>query len=221
MTLLPLLQHVIPVSLLAAVSPVLFLNSMRATQEGGKSAGLRFILGAAAVLAVLGLAMIGAVGASAATFVSTELASNSVDTVLAVILIGYGVWQLRPSAGGTAPQPGASTTNAPSATSTHGALFAGVIGMATNFTTLPLYLSVAQRTGVASIAFPLRALVLIACTAVVLAPTWLPLVLPRHSDIPIRLSARTRHRVALASRAISVGACLFGGALILWHAWGR
>lgn len=211
--LVALLQHVVPVSLIAAVSPVLFLNALRATEGGGRAAGLRFLAGAGVVLLAVGIAMMGVIGASAATFVSAELASDWVDTALAVVLIGYGLWQLR------APRSTPTAAKAPGPSGhDRGAFGAGVLGMITNFTTLPLYLSVAQRTGAADIGVPLQIIVLVSCTALVLAPTWLPLVLPRGQG-KVRLSPHIRHRIQELTHAVSVGACLLGGALILWHAW--
>ena len=94
---------------------------------------------------------------------------------------------------------------------------AGLLGMLTNFTTLPLYLSVAQRIG--SVAAPewARALLLVLVVVVVAAPAWLPVglraVAPEHS----RLRPETQRRIQSATQRISIGACFVGGALIIWH----
>ncbi len=98
------------------------------------------------------------------------------------------------------------------------ALFAtGLLGMLTNFTTLPLYLSVAQRIGTVSAEWWIRALLLVLVIVVVAAPVWLPIglrvVAPGHS----RLGPETRRRIQRATQRVSIGACFLGGAVIIWH----
>ena len=98
------------------------------------------------------------------------------------------------------------------------ALFAtGLLGMLTNFTTLPLYLSVAQRVGTVSAPWWARALLLFLVIVLVAAPVWLPVglsaVAPEHS----RLGPKTRRIIQTATQRISIGACFLGGAVIIWH----
>jgi hypothetical protein len=89
--------------------------------------------------------------------------------------------------------------------------------MLTNFTTLPLYLSVAQRIGTVAAPWWTRALLLLLVVVVVATPVWLPVglraVAPEHS----RLRPETRRRIQTATQRISIGACFLGGAVIIWH----
>ena len=114
---------------------------------------------------------------------------------------------------------GASSGNKDHALPTGGrALFAaGLLGMLTNFTTLPLYLSVAQRIGTVAAPWWARALLLVLVIVVVALPVWLPVglraVVPGHS----RIGPETRRRIQTATQRISIGACFLGGAVIIWH----
>jgi hypothetical protein len=89
--------------------------------------------------------------------------------------------------------------------------------MLTNFTSLPLYLSVAQRIGTVATPWWARGLLLVLVVVVVAAPVWLPVglraVAPEHS----RLGPETRRRIQTATQRISIGACFLGGAVIIWH----
>jgi hypothetical protein len=89
--------------------------------------------------------------------------------------------------------------------------------MITNFTTLPLYLSVAQRIGTVTAPWWTRALLLILVIVVVATPVWFPVglraVAPKHSGI----RPETRRRIQTATQRISIGACFLGGAVIIWH----
>ena len=218
-TVATFLAHSLPLVLIAAVSPVLFLNASRVVEAAGISAGLYFAGGAVLCLVALGIPTMGLMGGAATSqLIAGDLASRSVDLALALLLIAYGVWQVvrsrrnRTAAGG-------SPRNRDDALPTGGrALFAaGLLGMLTNFTTLPLYLSVAQR--LSSVAAPWwgRALLLVSVVVVVAAPVWLPVgmsaVAPDHSW----LGPETRGRIQTATQRISIGACFVGGAVIIWH----
>jgi len=94
---------------------------------------------------------------------------------------------------------------------------AGLLGMLTNFTSLPLYLSVAQRIGTVAAPWWARALLLVTVIVVVATPVWFPVglraVAPKHSGI----RPETRRRIQTATQRISIGACFLGGAVIIWH----
>ena len=218
MTVATFLAHSLPLVLIAAVSPVLFLNASRVVEAAGISAGLCFGGGAVLCLVALGVPTMGLIGATTSQLVAADLASRGVDLALALVLIAYGAWQVvRSHRNRTAA--GASSEAKDDALPTDGrALFAtGLLGMLTNFTTLPLYLSVAQRIGTVSAAWWARALLLILVIVVVAAPVWLPVglrvVAPGHS----RLKPETRRRIQTATQRVSIGACFLGGAVIIWH----
>jgi threonine/homoserine/homoserine lactone efflux protein len=157
-------------------------------------------------------------GAATTQLVAADLASRGVDLALALVLLAYGAWQVvRSRRDRTAA--GASSGNKDDALPTGGrALFAaGLLGMLTNFTSLPLYLSVAQRIGTVATPWWARGLLLVLVVVVVAAPVWLPLglraVAPEHSQ----LGPETRRRIQTATQRISIGACFLGGAVIIWH----
>jgi hypothetical protein len=217
-TVAALLAHSLPLVLLAAVSPVLFLNATRVVGAAGISAGLYFAGGAVLCLVALGIPTMGLMGAATSQRVAADLASRGVDLALALVLIAYGAWQVaRSRRPGTAP--GASDGNKDQALPTGArALFAaGLLGMLTNFTSLPLYLSVAQRTGSVAAPWWTRALLLILVIIIVATPVWLPVglraVAPKHSG----LRPETQRKIQTATQWISIGACFVGGALIIWH----
>ncbi|HJQ90049.1 MAG TPA: GAP family protein [Propionibacteriaceae bacterium] len=218
MTVATFLAHSLPLVLLAALSPVLFLNASRVVEAAGISAGLCFAGGAVLCLVAFGIPTMGLMGAATSQLVATGLASRGVDLILALLLIGYGTWQLvRSRRHRTAS--GSSRDNKDDALPVGGrALFAaGLLGMLTNFTTLPLYLSVAQRIGTVAAPWWTRALLLVMVIVIVAAPAWLPVALravaPKHS----RLTPETRRRIQTATQRISIGACFLGGAVIIWH----
>lgn len=204
------LLSILPLCLLAAVSPVILLRSSGVLAQSGPPAAWRFVCGNLAVLLTLGAAALGALGAGTLTRAERLVASKSVDLVLGLLLLAYGAVLLvrmrraREHPNEEAPPP-------------RGSFGFGVLSMATNFTTLPLFLSVGQRIGAAPDPavekFPLLALAAI----LVAAPAWLPLLAHRFgSGHP--LSPQARRRIAAATQAVSAGACLLGAAFLLARA---
>jgi Sap, sulfolipid-1-addressing protein len=218
MTVAAFLVHSLPLVLIAAVSPVLFLNASRVVEAAGLSAGLWFGGGAVLCLIALGIPTMGLMGAATSQKVAADLASRSVDLTLALVLIAYGAWQVARSRRNRTAK-GASRGNKDEAlpTGARAVFAAGLLGMLTNFTTLPLYLSVAQRIGTVAAPWTGRALLLVLVVVVVAAPVWLPVglraVAPAHSGI----RPETRRKIQTATQWISIGACFVGGTLIVWH----
>ena len=218
MTLATFLAHSLPLVLIAAVSPVLFLNASRVVEAAGISSGLFFAGGAVLCLVALGIPTMGLMGAATSQRLAADLASRGVDLTLALVLIAYGAWQVARSRRDRTAA-GASRETKDDALPTGGrALFAaGLLGMLTNFTTLPLYLSVAQRIGTVAAPWWARPLLLVLVIVVVATPVWLPVglraVAPAHSS----LRPETRRRIQTATQRISIAACFLGGAVIIWH----
>jgi hypothetical protein len=212
------LAHSLPLVLIAAVSPVLFLNASRVVEAAGISAGLCFAGGAVLCLVALGIPTMGLMGAATSQLVAAGLASRGVDLTLALVLITYGAWQVAQSRRNRT-DTGASHGDKDEALPTGSrALFAiGLLGMLTNFTTLPLYLSVAQRIGTVAAPWWARALLLVLVVVVVAAPGWLPVGLSAVAPEHFRIRPETRRRIQTATQRISIGACFVGGALIIWH----
>ncbi|GAB3300013.1 hypothetical protein EK0264_18495 [Epidermidibacterium keratini] len=206
--------HLLPLALIGAVSPVMLLNAFRVTGSGGARAGARFAAGAALVLVVIGVAAMGIMGAAASQELTRALASRVVDVVLALLVIGYGIWQLRDRRQAEHTAREAQTP----ATTKGGGFGAGVIGMLTNFTTLPLFLSAAQHLGAQSEPFALKLPILAVLIVVVATPSWLPFALSvLKRGRTVRIKASTERKVQSVTGAVSIGACLIGGALILVH----
>ena len=210
-----LLVHSVPLLALATLSPVMFLNASRITSVRGAAAGLQFAAGAAGVLLAIGVAG-GLLGAAAAPVVERELASRSVDLALGVVLIGYGLLQLRRQL--SAPSGAADTGGASVPAAGKGCVVNGLLGMATNVTSLPLFLSVAQRLGTSAEPLVVRVLLLLVAVVIVALPAWAPVALARALPSRHDLSPSTEARVQQLTGWVSVGACLLGGALILWRA---
>jgi hypothetical protein len=215
-TVAAFLAHSLPLVLIAAVSPVLFLNASRVVGAAGIAAGLFFAGGAVTCLVALGIPTMGLIGVATSRQVAADLASRGVDLALAVVLIAYGVWQVVRSRRGTAGAS-AGTKDDALPTGSHALFAAGLLGMLTNFTSLPLYLSVAQRIGTVATPWWARALLLVLVIVVVAVPVWLPVglraVAPEHSG----LRPETRRKIQTATQRISIGACFLGGAVIIWH----
>jgi hypothetical protein len=213
------LAHSLPLVLIAAVSPVLFLNASRVVEAAGISAGLCFAGGAVLCLVAVGIPTMGLMGGAAASrLVAAGVASRGVDLTLALVLVTHGAWQVARSRRDRTAT-GASPGNKDDALPTGGrALFAaGLLGMLTNFTTLPLYLSVSQRIGSVVAPWWARALLLALVVVVVAAPVWLPVGLKAVAPERSRIKPETRGRIQTATQWISIGACFVGGAVIIWH----
>jgi hypothetical protein len=217
-TLATFLAHSLPLVLIAAVSPVLFLNASRVVGAAGIAGGLLFAGGAVLCLVAFGIPAMGLMGAATSQRVAADLASRGVDLTLALVLIAYGAWQLARSRRHSAVTD-ASHGNKDQALPTGArALFAaGLLGMVTNFTSLPLYLSVAQRIGTVTAPWWTRAVLLVLVIVIVAVPVWLPVglkaVAPAHSG----LKPETRRKIQTTTQWVSIGACFVGGAVIIWH----
>lgn len=205
----------LPVSVLAAISPIVFLNASTIASNYGESAAIRFASGNAIVLAVIGLPAMGLLGDGAAAFTERELASSVVDGALGLLLLGYGAYLWRAHIQST---PHTSEAEQIDEASHHGVLAWGVLGMATNFTTLPLFLAVSQHIGVARVNLAVQLLLLAFAMAVVLTPAWLPAVMLRIAPDRARVSEKVRSKVAASTRIASIVACFFGGAVLVTHA---
>ena len=218
MTVATFLAHSLPLVLIAAVSPVLFLNASRVVQAAGIAAGLCFGGGAVLCLVALGIPTMGLMGAATSQQVAADLASRRVDLALALVLIAYGVWQVvRSHRHHSAAGDSSETKDHALPTGGRALLAAGLLGMLTNFTTLPLYLSVVQRIGTVAVPWWARSLLLILVIVIVATPVWLPVglraVVPKHSG----LRPETQRKIQTATQRVSIGACFLGGAVIIWH----
>ncbi|MEO8749622.1 MAG: GAP family protein [Allobranchiibius sp.] len=211
-----LLTFVLPLAVLAAISPIVFLNASTVATNYGASGVRRFLAGNAIVLILIGVPSLGLLGDAAASFTRRELASQVVDGILGLVLLAYGGWLWR-SRTRTA-RATTSENDQASEAARRGLIAWGALGMATNFTTLPLYLSICGHIGASRLNVFWQAIVLAGAVAVVLTPAWIPLLLLRIAPTHTRVSERSRARVAAGTRIASIAACVIGGAVLVGHA---
>ncbi|MDA8437746.1 MAG: hypothetical protein M0Z51_02650 [Propionibacterium sp.] len=212
-----LITTITPFVLLAAISPIVFLNASTAVSTRGQRGGWQFAAGNLIVLVLLGSASVGALGTAATGFADREIASKTVDRFLGLGLIGYGIYL------GWAhyvahyrPAPGFDQTASGSSAAVGGMVGWGAIGMLTNFTTLPLFVSVSQHIGAAGIGWTSRIVILTVAVACVATPSWLPVVIARFAPARADVSASARASIARWTSAASIIACLVGGGFLLW-----
>lgn len=212
-----LLLFALPVSLLAAISPIVFLNASTVATNYGPPGARRFLGGNAVVLAAIGAVAMGLLGEGVTAFVEDETAGRVVDLVLGALLVGYGLVLLRSYVRSRAPAT--SEADQLAHARRHGLFAWGMLGMATNYTTLPLYVAVGQRVGASSIGLVWKLLLLTVVTAIVLAPAWLPLVFTHLAPRRARISERTRGRIAAGTKIASIIACFVGGTVLIARAF--
>ena len=136
--------------LIAAISPVMILNANAAVHGQKQNHGWAFVSGAGLVLGAIGVTSFGLLGSAATDFASRQLASRTVDRVLGVLLFLFGCYLARTKWVSHHVQKISSQENFWAAVrwcSRH--VHLGALGMATNFTTIPLFISSSQRIGTA------------------------------------------------------------------------
>ena len=233
--LLSLLLEIGPLTLPAAVSPVVFINATTIVMTMDRRAASRYVLGNAAVLLAIGIVSAGILGASLTAVIEREVLSGVFQGLVGVALLVYGsvlVKRYWASTGGrrraertgstAAKSPATEAVEAVGSARSRGTLVWGAATMATNYTSLPLYIAVTQDIVGAPFGVWWKAPVLLFVIAVISTPAWLPSVLARTA--PQRM-ARIQRR--LASRAprrwpitplLPIVACLAGGGWLLWIA---
>ena len=205
-TFVALLGSVWYLVLVAAVSPVMILNASAAVHGQKQNHGWAFVSGAGLVLGAIGITSFGLLGSAATDFASRQLASHAVDRVLGILLFLFGCYLAWKKWG----SPGPRSTGA------HGMFTWGALGMATNFTTIPLFISSSQRIGTADLPLIVRILTFIVSWWIVLVPAWLPIVVDRLRPNSSGISGRTRERIGHWTSVASIIACLGSGIIIVW-----
>lgn len=216
-----LLLWLLPLTLLAMISPVMFLNSSTVAANRGPADRWRFVAGNGVVLVVLGVLAMGLLGA-ALEQAAEELFSRRVEVVLGVLMMfvsgtllrGLLPDRARRPAGDREPVsvPVVAEPNLPRSLVGWGAL-----SMITNLTTVPLYLAMAQRIGASPLPLVVRIGLLAVVTVLVLAPAWGPVIAAGRVPAQRRLSERTLRRVSWWMRVGSFVASLAGALLLLWR----
>ncbi|WOP19370.1 hypothetical protein [Raineyella sp. LH-20] len=213
-----LLLWLLPLTVLAMISPVMFLNSSTVAASRGPADRWRFVAGNALVLVVLGALGMGLLGAALEEAATRELDSQRVEAALGLLMLVVAAALLRGLLMDRARQRAGHP--APVATEPHlprSLVGWGALSMVTNLTTVPLYLAMAERIGASPIPVAVRIGLLAVVTVLVLAPAWGPVVAAERVPANRRLSERTLRRVSWWMRVGSFAASLAGAVLLLWR----
>lgn len=212
MSVIGLLGAIAPLVLLGAISPIMFLNGSAVATSGGLREAVRFLAGGAVVLVLLGAPSVGFLGAAAAGLAVDQRPSRAVDAVLALVMLGFGLALLRGHRrAALAPEETPVLTG-------RGTFGWGVFGMATNFTTLPLFVAACQRVGASGQPFVVQVLVLAGVIVVTLAPMLLPMALLRWAPQRLSFGPGARATVGRWTRRASITACFVGAGILALHA---
>ena len=216
-TFVALLGSVWYLVLVASVSPVMILNASAAVHGQKQNHGWAFVSGAGLVLGAIGITSFGLLGSAATDFASRQLASHAVDRVLGILLFLFGCYLAWKKWGSHRVQKFRhKKSSGPRSTGAHGMFTWGALGMATNFTTIPLFISSSQRIGTSDLPLIVRILTLIVTWWIVLIPAWLPIVVDRLRPNSSGISGRTRERIGHWTSVASIIACLGSGIIIVW-----
>lgn len=212
-----LLLWLLPLTLLAMISPVMFLNASTVAANRGPADRWRFVAGNGAVLVVLGVLAMGLLGA-ALEQATEELFSRRVEAVLGVVMMFFSGALLR----GLLADRDRQKAGEPAPVVTEPSLPRSLVGwgalsMITNLTTVALYLAMAQRIGASTLPLVVRIGLLAVVTALVLVPAWGPAVAANRVPAQRRMSERTLRRVSWWMRVGSFAASLAGALLLLWR----
>lgn len=237
-----LLLWLAPLTVLAMISPVVFVNASTVAANRGPRQRWRFVAGNAAVLVVLGAVAMGLLGVAAEEMALRQLSSRWVDGVLGVLLGLLSATLLRgllvdraarradhdaqvATTGDSMRPPTdlAQLAGGPASLPTAASLPRsmggwGALGMITNLTTLSLYVAMAQRIGVAALPLAVRIAVLAVVTALVLAPAWAPMLLA--SVLPGRAAVGPAvvRRISAGSRGLAFLASGIGSVYLVVQA---
>lgn len=192
---------------------MVLVNSTTIQLRDGARGGLQYLLGNALIAGLICVVGGGLLGAAFTTFVEREVVSTGVDTVLALVLLGYGIHLLRQDRH-PAPNAGQNANN----------LTRGCITMATNFTSIPLLLAASQHLGASN--WPVWAVVpgLAVVMSITLLPAWLPVLLAKIMPSALaRIQAHQQHGHqngwgARISGLLPVATCFLGAAALILHA---
>lgn len=204
-----------PLTVLAMVSPVVFLNAAAVAASRGPGQRWRFVAGNAAVLAVLGALAMGLFGAAAERVALRELSSRWVDAILAALLFvlaaafARGLYRDRKGRA-RAARPGTEAARQFEVSLPRSLGGWGALGMISNLPTVSLYVAMAQRIGVSGLPLPGRVVILAIVTVFVLLPAWAPMVLV--SVLPGRfvVGPVARQRISSGGRGFALVASLSG-----------
>lgn len=213
MTLGELLLSILPLVLIAPISPALFVQSSTIVMEQGPKAIGQFLAGNIVVLLVLGPASIGLLGVSVTDWADRELRSDRVGIVLALLLVAYGTYVL---VNMIRHRHGFVAKLGPRhALPDHGLFAYGALNAATDFTGLPIYIAINQQIGIAQVDFNVKTLLFVVASAFFLMPIWLPWALYRRmSNFKGVVDKISRQLSAITQWSTLIGC--FGGALILF-----
>ncbi len=192
-----LLARTIPLGFGAAVSPVLlvFVVLLLSSTDRPRARAAAFAAGATAVLVALAVVILRTVHHVTAANKGTGTQGGAVDFALGILLAAFAVGKIveylrrRSSSVANTPAPGGDA-DPPAPKRARGGVAAaaleGVALMATNLTTLALYVAALKDVAVSSVATAGRVVTVAVLTAITMIPVLVPcgiaVALPRASD---------------------------------------
>lgn len=212
-TLVGLLAWVLPLSLVSALSPMMFLQSSALMVQRGADAALKYCLGQGTILAVIAPIGIGVMGNIAETWVEREIASKRVSAVLGLLLFAFAAWVIgRSGVRRRKRPPGTSAFTFPD----RGPYLFGLLNGASDYAGIIVFGAIAQRTGAAEIAWYAKIVVVLSSAVIILIPAWLPVLLARvgRNDRLVTRVGPILSRIALLGTIVS---SLVGGTILIVH----
>lgn len=213
MTLGHLLTWVLPLSLVSALSPMMFLQSSALALRRGVGASLKYGAGQGTILAAIAPVGLGIMGNIAATWAERELASKQVNVVLGLLLFCFAAWVVSRS---IVHRRRHGDEKSQLSLPDHGAYVFGLLNGASDYTGIVVFAAISQRTGAAGISLAAKLLVIILSALIILIPAWLPVLLSRipYYDRSVAKVGPVLSRVALLGTVLS---SVVGGAILIVH----
>lgn len=219
-----LLAETLPLALGAAVSPiVLAITIAMLTGTGRTTRALAFLAGES--IPLLAFASLLLVFGASVSFKASPGAMATIDLVFGAVLLLVGLRALRHEIAerGSLADPGdlAEIHEQHAGVAAARAFAIGVGSMATNFTSLILYLPAMKTVAASPLALPDRLVVTVLVIAVVLSTVWLPLVLSLAApDTADRVLSRAATAFHSNKRKVTIVLGLGFGAYLLLRGLG-
>ena len=209
-TLVGLLAWVLPLSLVSALSPMMFLQSSALMVQRGAGAALKYCLGQGTILAINAPIALGVI---AQTWVEREIASKRVSAVLGLLLFAFAAWVI----GRSGVRRRERRLETPAFTfPDRGPYLFGLLNGASDYAGIIVFGAIAQRTGAAEIAWYAKIVVVLSSAVIILIPAWLPVLLARvgRNDRLVTRGGPILSRIALLGTIVS---SLVGGTILIVH----
>ena len=215
-----LLVRTLPLAAAAAVSPVLLITAVMllARPDRPRLATLAFAAGNVTVLVALAVLVVAVLPTGHGDHGSTT-AGDAVDLVLGVLLLTFGAGELvrwaRRRFGDGPPPPDPAPDPSDHGGGLAGLVALGIVLMATNASTVALYLSILKDVAESTASAAVRTLDLTVVVVVVMAPVLVPLAVATLWPAGAARALGRVREVVVARRDIIVGVLFVGFGLYL------